>query len=103
MDWTPKERQAAPSGVRCSCHQSRLRRCGVEEEAVGDEAAVLNLEAAHDAAWVAGDLPGLIACLDLDAIVMTPRGETLRGHSEIAQALLRTDAPGSTHTSTISR
>jgi uncharacterized protein (TIGR02246 family) len=70
-----------------------------------DEAAVRAVEAAYDAAWQAGDLDGLLACLSEDAVLINPRGEMARGHTEIRRELesvLRGPAAGSKHTSVIS-
>jgi uncharacterized protein (TIGR02246 family) len=71
-----------------------------------DEAAVRAVEAAYDAAWQAGDVEGLLACLSEDAVLINPHGEMARGHTKIRRELelvLRGPAAGSKHTSVISR
>jgi uncharacterized protein (TIGR02246 family) len=71
-----------------------------------DEAAVRAVEAAYDAAWQAGDIESLLACLSEDAVLINPRGEMARGHDEIRRelaAVLGGPARGSKHTSLISQ
>lgn len=71
-----------------------------------DEQAVRASEAAYDAAWRAGDIQGLLACLTEDAVLVSPRGDVARGLAEIERelgGLLRGPARGSAHTSRIIR
>jgi len=70
-----------------------------------DERAIRHSEAAYDAAWGAGDIEGVLACLTEDAVLVNPRW-VARGHREIRRqlgAFLRGDAAGSKHTSVVSR
>lgn len=71
-----------------------------------DHAGVRATEEAYDRAWCAGDLDALMDCLARDAVLVSPRGEVAIGEDAIRRALgevLRREAPGSTHRSTIDR
>lgn len=71
-----------------------------------DERAIRAVEAEYDAAWQAGDIEGLLACLADDAVLVNPRNEMARGHAEIKRELegvLNGLARGSRHTSLVSR
>ncbi|MDQ3037250.1 MAG: nuclear transport factor 2 family protein [Myxococcota bacterium] len=70
------------------------------------EAAIREVETAYDAAWRAGDLDGLLACLSPDAVLINPYGELAEGHVEIRDELakvLGASATSQEHTSIISR
>jgi uncharacterized protein (TIGR02246 family) len=54
-----------------------------------DEAAILALERAYDAAWNAGDVRALIGLFTADAVVVNPRGEIARGRVELERVLGR--------------
>ncbi|WP_374711255.1 SgcJ/EcaC family oxidoreductase [Caldilinea sp.] len=62
-----------------------------------DEAAIRSVEAAYDAAWQAGDVEAILACLTEDAVLINPRGDIARGRSQIRRELesvLRGSGPG---------
>lgn len=70
------------------------------------EAAIREVERAYDAAWQAGDLDGLLACLSPDAVLVNPFGETAEGHAEIRNELAKVlggSAAPQKHTSIVSR
>lgn len=71
-----------------------------------DEELIRKVETAYDRAWQDGDVDGLVACLTIDALLITPRGEVAMGHNEIRNVLskfLDGPAKGSTHTSRVTR
>ena len=71
-----------------------------------DETAVRGVETEYDAAWDAGDIPGILACLTEDAVLVTPHGETVIGHAAIRRELelvLSRFGGDSKHTSSLSR
>lgn len=71
-----------------------------------DERAIRAVEATYDAAWQAGDIEGLLACLAEYAVLVNPHKKLARGHTEIRRELegvLSGSARGSRHTSLISR
>ena len=64
------------------------------------------VEAAYDAAWQAGDIDGLLACLTREAVLVNPRGVGAKGHAEIRAELskvMRGFAAGFTHSSGLRR
>ena len=74
----------------------------------GELGARLHVLAGLDVARLqrAGDVARLLACLTDDAVLVNPRGETARGHTEIKRelgALLDGRGRGSKHVSSISR
>lgn len=70
------------------------------------EAAIREVERTYDAAWQAGDLDGLLACLSPDAVLINPFGDVAAGHAEIRSELatvLSGSAASQRHTSMIMR
>jgi uncharacterized protein (TIGR02246 family) len=71
-----------------------------------EKSAILQLEASYDAAWQRRDVDGLVECLTLDAVLVSPRGDVARGHHEIRVllgAFLTGEALGSHHVSEVHR
>ncbi|MEX0789719.1 MAG: SgcJ/EcaC family oxidoreductase [Actinomycetota bacterium] len=71
-----------------------------------DEGVIRAVEAAYDAAWGAGDVESLLACLTDEAVLVSPRGDLVRGHTEIGReltSLLAGPVRGSAHMSRIIR
>lgn len=71
-----------------------------------EEAAVVQVESAWDTAWKSGDIAALLACLEADAVLVNPHGQTITGHAAISReltAVLRSFNGRSKHVSSISR
>jgi uncharacterized protein (TIGR02246 family) len=71
-----------------------------------DEDSVRAVEEEYDRAWGAGDLDALMACLTVDAVLVSPRGQIAIGEEAIRDLLgtfLAGEARASRHQSTVDR
>lgn len=72
-------------------------------DGVDAERAVREVEAAYDAAWGRGDVDAVLAHVEDDVVVVSPRGDVCRGRQEfkaLLERLLADEAAGTTHQST---
>lgn len=71
-----------------------------------DLAQVRAVESAYDAAWTRGDVPGVLEHLADDVVIVSPRGEVVRGRAEaeaMLSSFLRGEARGTSHHSQVVR
>lgn len=77
-----------------------------EPDRSADEAQILALEAAYDAAWSRADAAALVASFCEDAVVVNPRGQAAYGKAAleaILAGLLAGPFAGSSHESVVRR
>jgi uncharacterized protein (TIGR02246 family) len=75
-------------------------------EHLPDEAAIRGVEQAYDSAWNRGDVGALVALFRDEAVIVNPRGQTVRGRAELEPLIrqfLGGPARGSTHRSVIEK